>query len=188
MLSFRPELGSPGKYIYPLGYMLHAYEEWSLQVLNSHHAIYISHLRTKVVNPMQKENSKMAQKGCRTSRICTSYFMGWLIFMDCMKCTLSHMYCSILGHFHLTISHPQTSLSWNTHTNKQIIWGSFRGRLGWFFFRDSVVILSKCLLFSNTVEYGIYYVQLILKGLGHEMNIFLKPIILNTFCICIGGF
>jgi hypothetical protein len=27
MLSFRPELGSPGKYIFPLGYMINAYEE-----------------------------------------------------------------------------------------------------------------------------------------------------------------
>jgi hypothetical protein len=30
-------------------------------VANSPHAIYISHLRTKVVTPLQKENLKMVQ-------------------------------------------------------------------------------------------------------------------------------
>ncbi len=168
MLSFRPELGSPGEYIY-LSIGIYDKCIWRMIQWRTVHMQSTFHICALKLLILCKTR---IQKGFRTGRIYTSYFMGWLIFVDCMKCTLSHMYCRIMGHFHLNISHPQTSLSWNTHTNKQIIWGSFRGRLGWFFFRDSVVILSKCLLFSNTVEYCIKYVQPILKGLGHEMNIF----------------
>ncbi len=182
MLSFRPELGSPGEYIFPLGYMINAYE-LNDPVVKNPYAIYILHLRIKAVNPMQNENPK----GFPDQSYLHFLFYGLANICGLYEMhTLTHVlqYTGTLPPKHL----PPSNFSQLKHAHKETDNMGFVSRsTGMVLFRDSVVILSKCLLFSITVEYCIQYVQLILKRLGHDMNIFLKPIILNRYFLNMHG-